>query len=279
MKTYFIKQSFLIFCVINLCNWGCQKGLSSELEISSPKMKTVQQIPPEILVSMHKNYLENGDVQKAENLRNAYDFTTGIAKSIHKENNAVQSFNLYVPGVGYVLDGGFFIEVNSETKAHIQKLGWVNYNFNDMNSNSAPHAFDNSSPSVGQYMGTTGQSKRLEAFVLPFLQYTFDGISKSDVIVFKYRAHMQSAGWQPWVISNEVAGISGQGLRLEAFEIKLTQNYFTFPCLCLYQAKLYYRAHVEGIGWQSWKEGGQTAGTTGQSKRVEAIQVRLYFIE
>lgn len=36
---------------------------------------------------------------------------------------------------------------------------------------------------------------------------------------------------------------------------------------------LLYQAHVEGIGWQGWVQNGQTAGTTGQSKRVEAIQI------
>ena len=36
-----------------------------------------------------------------------------------------------------------------------------------------------------------------------------------------------------------------------------------------------YRAHVQGIGWQAWKSDGATAGTTGQARRVEAIQVRL----
>lgn len=34
-----------------------------------------------------------------------------------------------------------------------------------------------------------------------------------------------------------------------------------------------YRGHVEDIGWQSWKQDGQLAGTTGQAKRLEAIQI------
>jgi hypothetical protein len=36
-----------------------------------------------------------------------------------------------------------------------------------------------------------------------------------------------------------------------------------------------YEAHVQGIGWQGKKEDGQTAGTTGQSKRLEALTVKL----
>lgn len=36
-----------------------------------------------------------------------------------------------------------------------------------------------------------------------------------------------------------------------------------------------YEAHVQGVGWQGKKKDGQTAGTTGQSKRLEALTVKL----
>ncbi len=36
-----------------------------------------------------------------------------------------------------------------------------------------------------------------------------------------------------------------------------------------------YDAHIQGVGWQGWKRDGQTAGTTGESKRLEALTVRL----
>lgn len=34
-----------------------------------------------------------------------------------------------------------------------------------------------------------------------------------------------------------------------------------------------YRSHLEGIGWQEWKTNGETSGTTGESRRLEAIQI------
>jgi uncharacterized protein YjdB len=37
-----------------------------------------------------------------------------------------------------------------------------------------------------------------------------------------------------------------------------------------------YRAHVEQIGWQPWVVNGATAGTTGQNRRMEAIQIKLF---
>lgn len=34
-----------------------------------------------------------------------------------------------------------------------------------------------------------------------------------------------------------------------------------------------YEAHIENIGWQGWKTNGETAGTTGEGKRLEAIKI------
>ena len=39
-------------------------------------------------------------------------------------------------------------------------------------------------------------------------------------------------------------------------------------------APIRYRAHVQGIGWQGWVPAGSTAGTTGRGLRMEALQVR-----
>lgn len=36
-----------------------------------------------------------------------------------------------------------------------------------------------------------------------------------------------------------------------------------------------YSAHVQNIGWMGWAKNGETAGTTGQSLRLEAIQIRI----
>ncbi|MDO4798398.1 MAG: S8 family serine peptidase [Coriobacteriales bacterium] len=38
---------------------------------------------------------------------------------------------------------------------------------------------------------------------------------------------------------------------------------------------LRYRTHVQSYGWQSWKQGGETSGTVGKSKRLEGIELKL----
>ena len=40
-------------------------------------------------------------------------------------------------------------------------------------------------------------------------------------------------------------------------------------------SSLEYQAHIQDIGWQDWKHSGEVAGTTGQSKRLEAIRIKF----
>lgn len=39
------------------------------------------------------------------------------------------------------------------------------------------------------------------------------------------------------------------------------------------ESGLTYRAHSQNVGWGSWVTDGKTAGTTGQSLRLEALQI------
>ena len=40
-----------------------------------------------------------------------------------------------------------------------------------------------------------------------------------------------------------------------------------------------YTTHIQDIGWQDWRYDGEKAGTEGQSKRIEAIQIELENLE
>ena len=41
------------------------------------------------------------------------------------------------------------------------------------------------------------------------------------------------------------------------------------------QTSITYRAHVAYNGWLSWKKDGEVAGTVGESRRMEAIKIKL----
>ena len=56
------------------------------------------------------------------------------------------------------------------------------------------------------------------------------------------------------------------GKRLEAIQIELTGDMAS-------NYDVYYRVHVEGFGWLGWAKNGESAGTSGLSLRLEAIQV------
>ena len=36
-----------------------------------------------------------------------------------------------------------------------------------------------------------------------------------------------------------------------------------------------YQTHIQGIGWQDYVKNGEMSGTTGQSKRLEGINIQL----
>lgn len=138
-------------------------------------------------------------------------------------------------------------------QAHVQDIGWQGV------------------VRDGTLAGTTGQSKRVEA-----MKITLSNTSNYDVT---YRAYVQNIGWMNWVKNGEVAGTTGRSLRIEAYEVKLvpktatsntnsssTTSYTT-------NSSLSYSTHVQDIGWQNYVSQNQLAGTTGQSKRIEALKI------
>ena len=144
---------------------------------------------------------------------------------------------------GAVLKKGAALnKVNPAYRGHVQSYGWMDWVTN------------------GALCGTSGQSKRVEAFGLKLTSQPYDGS-------VEYRVHVQSLGWTGWTRNGADAGTTGKSKRLEAVHVRLTGT----------MAERYdgwVRARVQGIGWQGWVKNG-IAGTTGQSRRVEAVQLRV----
>ncbi|WP_458363707.1 Ig-like domain-containing protein [Clostridium felsineum] len=83
----------------------------------------------------------------------------------------------------------------------------------------------------------------------------------------QYKTQVQNIGWQNAVSDGADAGTVGQGLRMEALKLNLTNA----PS----DTSIQYQAHVQNIGWQNWVSDGQEAGTDGRSLRVEAIRIKV----
>lgn len=141
-----------------------------------------------------------------------------------------------------------------EYRTHVQTIGWQGWSKN------------------GAMSGTYGQSKRLEAIQI---RLTGDVEKRYDIY---YRVHAQTFGWMGWAKNGESAGTEGYAKRLESIQIQLvekggaapgtTENAFKSPLL-------QYKTHVQTYGWQNWTKEGDVSGTTGESKRLEGINIEL----
>lgn len=76
-----------------------------------------------------------------------------------------------------------------------------------------------------------------------------------------YAAHCQNLGWQEEKRNGEMAGLYGQGLRVEAIIINADIN-------------IQYRVHMAEKGWSDWVPNGCMAGTIGESRAIEAIEIQ-----
>ena len=134
----------------------------------------------------------------------------------------------------------------SPVTAHLMNIGDVTY---------GPDA---------PFYGTTGESRRVESLQMQLADQPVAGS-------IEYRSHVQNQGWETsWAKDGERSGTTKLSRRLEAVAIRLTpgsemeKNY-----------DVYYRMHVENVGWMGWAKNGQYAGTSGFSRRCEAYQIAV----
>lgn len=111
-------------------------------------------------------------------------------------------------------------------------------------------------------------------YEVPEFEVTESPEDYENKVTIRYATHVQNYGWQKkWSINGEMSGTSGESKRLEGIVIKVTGPKNIGVC---------YNTHVEKYGWQgntadssTWKRDGQMSGTSGESKRLEAIQIKL----
>ena len=167
-------------------------------------------------------------------------------------------------------------------RVHAQGYGWMNWAKN------------------GEAAGTAGLAKRLEAIQVVVVKKgesvpdKFEGVTASEKKAYmasaaataatvegsdrahvQYRSHLQTYGWQNWKNDGDISGTTGKTKRLESLKLELKNKDYT--------GGICYNAHVQTIGWQAdpnksatWKKDGEFCGTTGNAKRLEAIQIELY---
>ena len=128
--------------------------------------------------------------------------------------------------------------------------------------------------------------------------YNFDSLGLGQYFEKLSADHMQDGDWVIWDYGSKPCPYShiamfrldngnGTGVFLGQNQIPndtvFTQVNISYKgILGVLRPKIYeqpvvhnigYKAHVQNIGWTNWSYDGQTAGTTGQSLRMEAIRI------
>ncbi|MDD3362382.1 MAG: glucosaminidase domain-containing protein [Hespellia sp.] len=141
-------------------------------------------------------------------------------------------------------------------RAYLQDLGWQDYMTDD------------------NIAGTVGQNRRMEA-----VQIELNGAAAANYSIY-YRVHVQDLGWLGWTADGNTAGTINYGLKIEALQVMVMPKGIPDmdPSIEPFYGKtdiLQYSAHVETVGWQNYVKSGETAGTTGQNKQVEALKIKI----
>lgn len=166
------------------------------------------------------------------------------------------------------LTGEMANHYNIYYRVHAQSYGWLNWAKN------------------GEMAGTSGLYKRLEAIQIVLVkngaqppendssesrEFISDtGYSNTNYIT--YQTHIQTYGWQEWKYDGVISGTEGEAKRLEGIKIKLADPKFV--------GSIEYQTHVQTFGWEEdwkgrWCSEGELSGTEAQSRRLEAIMIRL----
>lgn len=140
-----------------------------------------------------------------------------------------------------------------EYRSHVQGKGWESTWAKD-----------------GAVSGTKGKEKRVEA-----IQMQLSGLDDSSVW---YRVHSQTYGWLGWAHDGEPAGTAGQLKRAEAYQVVVLPKGQTPTGYDAsepsYIGATTGKVHIQATGWTK-KESALEFGTTGASRRLEAVSLKL----
>lgn len=166
------------------------------------------------------------------------------------------------------VDGKAITGLGVSYNTHLENIGWQKNGASD-----------------DGVSGTTGESRQIEA-----LRMKLTG-DKSDAYDIYYRVQIKNLGWLNWAVNGEdatFAGTTGYNLRVEAIQAVIVKKGDPAPELNpvsdtdITQSvaeNVLYTAHIQNVGWNQGEQRSNqfetgTAGTVGQSLRMEAIKIK-----
>ena len=221
---------------------GGTTGQSKRMEALQIKLvpkEDIEEPEEQILDLNYKSYINGGNWQDYVN-NGELSGTTGEAKSIKYMN----------------------IKLTNTTNVK----GSINYSI--YNTYSGWNNYVESGTDVGK------DNENIEAIKI---KLTDELATKYDIY---YRVHVGSVGWLDWAKNDDIAGTTGYCYPIEAIEIKLvekgTETINTSGKKYMNSNnKITYTSHVSDFGWLSYVNNGETSGTTGISKRMEALKIKF----
>lgn len=154
------------------------------------------------------------------------------------------------------LSGGLSDSYDIWYRVHSANVGWLGWASN------------------GEPAGTQGYAYQIEAIQIKVLpKNAQDAPARGDAFrdhsqeppTVSYRSHISNVGWMGVVADGKTSGVIDSRNAIEA--LSLSVNWYS------HGGSISSRAHVSGIGWQSWSSG--TVGHDRQSRSVESVQFKL----
>lgn len=164
--------------------------------------------------------------------------------------------SLRLEAIRIKLSGSIADDYDVYYRVHAQNIGWMGWAKN------------------GQMAGTQGKSYRLESLQIKLVKKgdaapgSTANHSAGAGQILNIKSHVQNVGWK--TEADTKLGTTGRGLRLEAYNISLGEEFQGVG------GNIEYRSHIQNIGWEnSWKKNGELSGTSGRALRIEAVQIKL----
>lgn len=178
----------------------------------------------------------------------------GVTAGTTGENRRIEAVRLYLTEE---LESTYDVYY----RVHSSNFGWLGWTKN------------------GGIAGSTGYGSAVESIQIELFQKDSpeaplmtdrSSLSREDISPIDIQEHIAVNGWQTVKNGTDlVAGTTGQNKGIEAIAMAVK------PQSSTYLGGILYNAHISGLGWQGWKSDGNIAGTVGQARNLEAIQIKL----
>lgn len=210
-------------------------------------------------------------------LNNPTDVQGGLKYRVHQQDHGTLDWvnsgeiagrtgeSRRIEAIQIALTGELAEQYDIYYRVHVQEGGWLKWVKGSEDSSA--------------WTGTEGLGLRIEAIQIQLAEKgntshndsaKYSYITSANGAGVEYSGHQQHYGDLASVANGASLGVIGESLRLEALNASLLTSDTSLS------GGIRYRSHIQDIGWESgWTSGGNMTGTSGKSKRLEAVQIQL----